>query len=143
VRLLSGDTAAVSGFEETWATPYALSIYGQKVVPGGCGKDGDGYGDGRAISIGEVVTTQGQRWELQLKGGGVCVPACLPALLMLKRSSVCVGPFCCVAMGWDGMDGVAPVGAFISDENTYMLVTLNACDRENTLCEELGRSRCA
>ena len=71
VRLLSGDMRAVHGFEESWATPYALSIYGQKIVPNGCGKDGDGYGDGRAISIGEVVApTSGARWELQLKGGG-------------------------------------------------------------------------
>ena len=41
------------------------------------GSSGDGYGDGRAISIGEVVvrTTNGtnrldDRWELQLKGSG-------------------------------------------------------------------------
>ncbi|WP_425605336.1 protein adenylyltransferase SelO [Dyella flagellata] len=27
-------------------------------------------GDGRAISLGEVLTAQGQRWELQLKGAG-------------------------------------------------------------------------
>ena len=27
-------------------------------------------GDGRAISLGEVVTTEGARWELQLKGAG-------------------------------------------------------------------------
>jgi uncharacterized protein YdiU (UPF0061 family) len=27
-------------------------------------------GDGRAISLGEVVTTAGERWELQLKGAG-------------------------------------------------------------------------
>lgn len=71
VRLLSGDAAAVPGFEETWATPYALSIYGKKFIPGGSGKNGDGYGDGRAISIGEVVVpSSGARWELQLKGGG-------------------------------------------------------------------------
>jgi uncharacterized protein YdiU (UPF0061 family) len=28
-------------------------------------------GDGRAISLGEVVTTAGERWELQLKGAGL------------------------------------------------------------------------
>lgn len=28
-------------------------------------------GDGRAISLGEVVNAQGQRWELQLKGAGM------------------------------------------------------------------------
>lgn len=85
VRLLSGDVAAVPSFNVTWATPYALSIYGQKVIPGGSGKEGDGYGDGRAISIGEVLvptaapqattaaaqaTAGAKRWELQLKGGG-------------------------------------------------------------------------
>eukprot|EP00913_Durusdinium_trenchii_P033730 g31576.t1 len=31
--------------------------------------NGNGYGDGRAISIGEVLV-KGQRWEMQLKGGG-------------------------------------------------------------------------
>lgn len=31
--------------------------------------NGNGYGDGRAISIGEVVV-DGSRWEFQLKGGG-------------------------------------------------------------------------
>jgi hypothetical protein len=52
-----------------------LSIYGKKVIPGGSGLEGDGYGDGRAISIGEVVVpaqdpSASRRWELQLKGGG-------------------------------------------------------------------------
>ena len=28
-------------------------------------------GDGRAISLGEVVTAAGRRWELQLKGAGL------------------------------------------------------------------------
>lgn len=27
-------------------------------------------GDGRAITLGEVVSSSGQRWELQLKGAG-------------------------------------------------------------------------
>jgi len=27
-------------------------------------------GDGRAISLGEVVGKEGRRWELQLKGAG-------------------------------------------------------------------------
>lgn len=27
-------------------------------------------GDGRAITLGEVMSSQGQRWELQLKGAG-------------------------------------------------------------------------
>merc|ERR1711920_260125 len=36
--------------------------------------NGNGYGDGRAISIGEVVL-DGKRWELQLKGAGT-TPFC-------------------------------------------------------------------
>ncbi len=27
-------------------------------------------GDGRAITLGEVLNSKGERWELQLKGGG-------------------------------------------------------------------------
>ena len=75
VRLFSGATDAVAGFQATWATPYALSIYGEEVQPNGAGASGNGYGDGRAISIGEVLTAAGQRWELQLKGGGA-TPFC-------------------------------------------------------------------
>lgn len=70
VRLFSGATDVVAGFQATWATPYALSIYGEEVQPNGAGASGNGYGDGRAISIGEVLTAAGQRWEIQLKGGG-------------------------------------------------------------------------
>ena len=32
--------------------------------------NGNGYGDGRAISIGEIVNKKDVRMELQLKGGG-------------------------------------------------------------------------
>ena len=48
----------------------ALSIYGQPQVPPGSGPSGDGYGDGRAISIGEIINAAGERWEMQLKGAG-------------------------------------------------------------------------
>ena len=75
VRLFSGATDAVAGFESSWATPYALSIYGDEVQPNGAGSKGNGYGDGRAISIGEVLTSAGARWELQLKGAGT-TPFC-------------------------------------------------------------------
>ena len=68
-RTFSGDLRAV-GFETSWATPYALSIYGQETQPNGAGRRGYGYGDGRAISIGEVLLDSGGRWELQLKGSG-------------------------------------------------------------------------
>jgi uncharacterized protein YdiU (UPF0061 family) len=58
----------------TWATPYALSIYGEDMYQNCPFGTGDGYGDGRAISIGEVLVphTQ-QRWEFQLKGDLVSV----------------------------------------------------------------------
>jgi uncharacterized protein YdiU (UPF0061 family) len=67
VRTFSGDlSGGIAGFEPLgWATPYALSIYGTAQSPNGAGKRGYGYGDGRAISIGELAGM-----ELQLKGGG-------------------------------------------------------------------------
>jgi uncharacterized protein YdiU (UPF0061 family) len=80
LKLFSGGSLdGVPGFEMSWATPYALSIYGQEIVPNGAGPRGDGYGDGRAISIGEVAIGGSSakhdgsdilRLELQLKGGG-------------------------------------------------------------------------
>lgn len=68
LRFFSGDVDAIEGFQ-SWATPYALSIYGQEMYDNCPFKNGNGYGDGRALSIGEVVI-EGQRWEMQLKGGG-------------------------------------------------------------------------
>lgn len=67
VRHFSGDVRG-QGFA-TWATPYALSIMGQRRYDNCPFGNGNGYGDGRAISIGEVVVA-GRRWELQLKGAG-------------------------------------------------------------------------
>jgi uncharacterized protein YdiU (UPF0061 family) len=52
-----------------WATGYALSIYGAEYVQQCPFQTGNGYGDGRAISVLETVI-QDQRWEMQLKGGG-------------------------------------------------------------------------
>ena len=52
-----------------WATGYALSIYGTEYVQQCPFGNGNGYGDGRAISVVEGVF-EGQRWEMQLKGGG-------------------------------------------------------------------------
>ena len=52
-----------------WACGYALSIYGTEYYEQCPFQTGNGYGDGRAISILEVVTV-GKRWEMQLKGGG-------------------------------------------------------------------------
>lgn len=69
-RFFSGD-ASVLPDAITWATPYALSIYGEFQHNGQCPfRNGCGYGDGRAISVHEMVTPGGARWELQLKGGG-------------------------------------------------------------------------
>ncbi len=69
--LFSGDASVASGPMRKfgWATGYALSIYGteyRQQCPFGTG---NGYGDGRAISVFEGVIN-GQRWEMQLKGGG-------------------------------------------------------------------------
>ena len=93
IRIFSGDLGGddAGGFETRgWATPYALSIYGSPQTPNGAGRRGYGYGDGRAISIGEVLlntveeeekTTSSSnyrlppRMELQLKGGGT-TPFC-------------------------------------------------------------------
>jgi len=69
--VFSGDlSAAPPGFKPTgWATGYALSIYGTEYVQQCPFRTGNGYGDGRAISVAEVVH-DGKRWELQLKGAG-------------------------------------------------------------------------
>ena len=70
-RLFSGDiTAAVEPMRPLgWATGYALSIYGSEYIQQCPFGTGNGYGDGRAISVFEGVF-HGQRWEMQLKGGG-------------------------------------------------------------------------
>ncbi|KAL7540790.1 hypothetical protein ACHAXR_010390 [Thalassiosira sp. AJA248-18] len=71
---------------ETWATPYALSIMGKRYTNNCPYGTGDGYGDGRAVSVGEIVVPHDNddddddnkkkyphhaaRYELQLKGAG-------------------------------------------------------------------------
>jgi uncharacterized protein YdiU (UPF0061 family) len=76
VRFFSGDQAAAAGRARSWATPYALSIYGQPQVHNCPFKNDTGYGDGRAISIAEVAIAAAdgsgkeERWEFQLKGSG-------------------------------------------------------------------------
>ena len=52
-----------------WATGYALSIYGVEFTHQCPFQTGNGYGDGRAISVFEA-DINGQGWEMQLKGGG-------------------------------------------------------------------------
>lgn len=70
-RVFSGDLSAASPPMRPvgWATGYALSIYGTEYVQQCPFGTGNGYGDGRAISVFEGVL-KGQRWEMQLKGGG-------------------------------------------------------------------------
>ena len=71
VRLFSGDLSQVPEpmRKVGWATGYALSIYGTEYTQQCPFQTGNGYGDGRAISVLEAVIN-GQRWEMQLKGGG-------------------------------------------------------------------------
>ncbi|AGH80877.1 hypothetical protein PCNPT3_04675 [Psychromonas sp. CNPT3] len=71
VRMFSGDLSQVpeSMRKIGWATGYALSIYGTEYIQQCPFKTGNGYGDGRAISVLEAVIN-GQRWEMQLKGAG-------------------------------------------------------------------------
>ena len=70
-RWFSGDTNVATGTMPAygWATGYALSIYGTEYIRQCPFGTGNGYGDGRALSVFEGVF-DGQRWEMQLKGGG-------------------------------------------------------------------------
>ena len=71
MRMFSGDTSQLPEplRKIGWATGYALSIYGTEYYEQCPFKTGNGYGDGRAISILEALI-DGKRWEMQLKGGG-------------------------------------------------------------------------
>ena len=70
-RFFSGDISVanypLSPFG--WATGYALSIYGTEYTQQCPFGTGNGYGDGRAISVFEGLFN-GERMEMQLKGGG-------------------------------------------------------------------------
>jgi len=70
-QLFSGDISAAHEpmRKVGWATGYALSIYGTEYTQQCPFGTGNGYGDGRAISVFEGIFN-GQRWEMQLKGGG-------------------------------------------------------------------------
>ena len=70
-QVFSGDLSATQEpmRQFGWATGYALSIYGTEYTQQCPFGTGNGYGDGRAISVFEGVIN-GQRWEMQLKGGG-------------------------------------------------------------------------
>ncbi len=75
-QVFSGDLSAAHGPMRKigWATGYALSIYGTEYTHQCPFGTGNGYGDGRAISVFEGVFN-GQRWEMQLKGSGT-TPYC-------------------------------------------------------------------
>ena len=70
-QIFSGDLSAAHEpmRQVGWATGYALSIYGTEYTQQCPFGTGNGYGDGRAISVFEGILN-GQRWEMQLKGGG-------------------------------------------------------------------------
>lgn len=82
VSFFSGDTGSVPAVQpdtiRPWATPYAVSVFGNP-IHSPCQFNGHGYGDGRAVSMAEVLEVDSgvdaenrreRRWELQLKGGG-------------------------------------------------------------------------
>ena len=71
IKMFSGDTSALPEpmSKLGWATGYALAIYGTEYYEQCPFRTGNGYGDGRAMSIFEGVLN-GKRWEMQLKGGG-------------------------------------------------------------------------
>ena len=71
LKMFSGDSSKLPEpmHSAGWATGYALSIYGTEYIQQCPFQTGNGYGDGRAISILETVLN-GKRWEMQLKGGG-------------------------------------------------------------------------
>lgn len=71
MRMFSGDLAHLPEpmRKVGWACGYALSIYGTEYDQQCPFQTGNGYGDGRAMSVLELVAN-GKRWEMQLKGGG-------------------------------------------------------------------------
>jgi uncharacterized protein YdiU (UPF0061 family) len=67
--------------DEVKTTQFAEYFAGNKILPGSqpaahcyCGHQFGSFagqlGDGRAIYLGEIVNSKGERWELQLKGAG-------------------------------------------------------------------------
>ncbi|SIS73121.1 protein adenylyltransferase SelO [Neptunomonas antarctica] len=71
VRMFSGDISQAPApmRKVGWACGYALSIYGTEYTHQCPFQTGNGYGDGRAVSVLEAVIKD-RRWEMQLKGGG-------------------------------------------------------------------------
>lgn len=71
MAMFSGDLSQVPApmRKVGWATGYALSIFGTEYTQQCPFQTGNGYGDGRAVSVLEAVIND-RRWEMQLKGGG-------------------------------------------------------------------------
>ena len=71
IKMFSGDISQVPEpmSKVGWACGYALSIYGNEYYQQCPFQTGNGYGDGRAVSILEAFINN-KRWEMQLKGGG-------------------------------------------------------------------------
>jgi len=71
MRMFSGDLSLLpqSMRQMGWATGYALSIFGTEYIRQCPFQTGNGYGDGRAVSILEILVNE-RHWEMQLKGGG-------------------------------------------------------------------------
>jgi len=71
IKAFSGDLSSAPPpmHKYGWATGYALSIYGTEYTAQCPFRTGNGYGDGRAISIFEGKFKD-KRFEMQLKGGG-------------------------------------------------------------------------
>ena len=70
IKMFSGDIGTIESPQCVgWATGYALSIYGTEYNQQCPFGTGNGYGDGRAISVFEGLL-KGSRWEMQLKGSG-------------------------------------------------------------------------
>lgn len=71
IDMFSGDISNVPApmRKVGWACGYALSIFGTEYKQQCPFQTGNGYGDGRAVSVLEAVIN-GRRWEMQLKGGG-------------------------------------------------------------------------
>lgn len=71
MRVFSGNLTSVPEpmRKVGWACGYALSIYGTEYTQQCPFQTGNGYGDGRAISLLET-DINGHHWEMQLKGGG-------------------------------------------------------------------------
>ena len=76
IKMFSGDISNLPKpiKNKGWATGYALSIYGTEYYAQCPFQTGNGYGDGRAISVFEALIN-GKRWEFQLKGAGT-TPYC-------------------------------------------------------------------